>query len=226
MKTAIWFVLLSVLFVAQAAFAQEPTRVQDPNVSASAVAPGATTMAAPDAATKTVPGADVAEWVFGQAMSKQKRPDRDLCAIVVVPGPADSFNIRFGVFNVAADRLDFLIMNSFRALDGESLLHESVFDTVAPPSGTLTVHYPSAVPGKGPVVLGFTSFTQFESAAFNTDPDTYDDPDFGATVLDMDETVIELVYSSNVPGSLRCRGRLRFDPALNTSIANIVQVFP
>jgi hypothetical protein len=90
----------------------------------------------------------------------------------------------------------------------------------------LTVHYPSGVPGKGPVVLGFTDFTQFESAAFNTDPDTYDDPDFGATVLDMDQTVIELVYSSDLQGSLRCRGTLKFDAALNTSIANIVQVFP
>jgi hypothetical protein len=88
------------------------------------------------------------------------------------------------------------------------------------------VHYPSGVPGKGPVVLCFTDFTQFESAAFSTDPDTYDDPDFGATVLDMDETVIELVFSSNLPDSLRCRGTLRFDPALNASIANIVEVLP
>ena len=159
-------------------------------------------------------------------MAKQTLPDRNLCAIVVVPGPADSFNIRFGVFNVAADRLDFLIMDSFRALKGQSLLHQSVFDTVAPPSGTLTVLYPPDELGKGPVVLGFTDFTQFESAAFNTDPDTYNDPDFGATVLDMDQTVIDLVYSSDLPGSLRCRGTLKFDPALNTSIANIVQVFP
>ena len=105
-------------------------------------------------------------------------------------------------------------------------MHQSVFDTVAPPSGILNVLYPPDEEGKGPVVLGFTDFTQFESAAFNTDPDTYDDPDFGATVLDMDETVIELVYSSNLPSSLRCRGTLKFDPKLNTSIANIVQVFP
>jgi hypothetical protein len=229
MKTAILFVLLSVLLVAQAAFAQERTRVQDPNAPISSVDPGAATMAVPDAATKAVPGAEIAEWVFSQAMAGDAlthAPHANLCAIVVLPGPADSFNIRFGLFNVAADRLDFLIMDSFQALDGESLLHESVFDTVAPLSGTLTVHYPSSVPGKGPVVLGFTDFTQFESAAFNTDPDTYDDPDFGATVLDMDETVIELVYSSNLPSSLRCRGTLKFDPKLNTSIANIVQVFP
>jgi hypothetical protein len=218
MKTAVFFVLLSVLLSTQTALAQKPTRVQDRNAPASAAASGV--------ATKAVPGAEVAEWVFGQAIMNQAQSDPNLCAIVVLPGPADSFNIRFGIFNVAADRLDFLIMDSFRALEGQSLLHQSVFDTVAPPSGTLAVHYPPDELGKGPVVLGFTDFTQFESAAFSTDPDTYDDLDFGATVFDMDQTAIELVYSSDVPGSLRCRGTLKFDPALNSSIANIVQVFP
>ena len=169
-------------------------------------------MAVPDAAAKTVPGAEVAEWVFGQAMADDARTRANLCAIVVLPGPASSFNIRFGVFNVAADRLDFLIMDSFRALKGQSLLHQSVFDTVAPPSGTLTVLYPPDQLGKGPVVLSFTDFTQFESAAFSTDPDTYDDLDFGATVFDMDQTVIELVYSSDLPGSLRFGARSSLIP--------------
>jgi hypothetical protein len=218
MKRTIFFVLLSVLLVAQAAWAQKRTRVQDPNAPVSALTAGA--------AIKTVPGAEIAHWVFGEATANQSLSDPNLCAIVVLPGPATSFNIRFGVFKVAADRLDFLIMDSFRALKGQSLLHQSVFDTVAPPSGTLAVLYPPDQLGKGPVVLGFTDFTQFESAAFSTDPDTYDDLDFGATVLDMDQTVIELVYSSALQGSLRCRGTLKFDPALNTSIANIVQVFP
>jgi hypothetical protein len=80
--------------------------------------------------------------------------------------------------------------------------------------------------GKGPVVLSFTNFIQFSSAAFNTDPDTYDNPDFGATVQDLDQTVIELVYSSDVPGSRCCQGTLAFDAALNASVANVVQVFP
>ena len=88
------------------------------------------------------------------------------------------------------------------------------------------MHYPPDEVGKGPVVLGFTQFTQFKSAAFSTDPDTYDDPDFGATVLNMDQTSIELVYSSDVPGSRRCQGTLAFNAALNASIANVVQVFP
>jgi hypothetical protein len=127
MKTAIYFVTIAILLVTQTALAQQPTRVQDPNAPVSERARGA--------ATKTVPGADIAHWVFGQTMANEAQSDPNLCAIVILPGPATSFNIRFGVFNVAPDRLDFLIMDSFRALDRESLLHESVFDTVAPPQG-------------------------------------------------------------------------------------------
>ena len=70
------------------------------------------------------------------------------------------------------------------------------------------------------MVLQFTNFTLFRSAAFNTDPDTYDNADFGATVRDLDQTVIELVYASDVPGSRRCEGTLTFDGALNASVAN------
>jgi hypothetical protein len=165
-------------------------------------------------------------WIADQAIAQQAATDPTLCAILVLQGPADSFTIRFGLFNVADDRLDVLIMNSFRAFEGQALLHQSVFDTMAPASGTLTVLYPPDETGKGPVVLRFTEFIQFKSAAFSTDPDTYSDPDFGATVIDMNQTSIELVYSSDVPGSQRCQGTLTFNAALNASIANIVQVFP
>jgi hypothetical protein len=146
----------------------------------------------------------------------------DLCAIAVLPGPANSANIRFGIFNVASSSVDFTIMDSFHALGEQSLLHESVFATAASVGGTLTVLYPSGAPGKGPVVLGYTSFDSLESVSFNTDPDTYDDPAFGATVRDLDNTVLELVYS----GPLRCAGTLRFNPALNASIAFITQTSP
>jgi hypothetical protein len=146
----------------------------------------------------------------------------DLCAIAVLPGPADSANIRFGIFNVASSSVDFTIMDSFHALGEQSLLHESVFATAASVGGTLTVLYPSGAPGKGPVVLGYTSFDTLESVSFNTDPDTYDNPNFGATVQDLDNTVLELVYS----GPLRCAGTLRFNPALNASIALITQTSP
>ena len=212
------FVLLSVLLVMQAASAQSRTPARDPNAPQSAVAFGA--------ATRATPGTEEAAQVFNQIMASGAAADPNLCAVVALPGPADSFTISFGIFNVIADRLDILIMNSFRAFEGQGLLHQSVFNTVPPPSGTLTVHYPPDETGKGPVVIGFTNFNQFESAAFRTDPDTYSDPDFGATVEDMDQTSIELVYSSDVPGSRRCQGTLVFDAALNASVANIVQVFP
>jgi hypothetical protein len=218
MKYFVFLVLVSVLLVAQTAFAQEQPLRNDPNGRSSAVAG--------ESAAGAIAGAETMRWAAERAMTRHRRSDGPLCAVIVLPGPADSFDIRLGIFNVAADTLDVLIMDSFRALRGQSLLHQSVFDTVGPFGGNVNVEYPLDESGKGPVVLSFTDFTQFESAAFNTDPDTYDDPDFGATVRDMNGTSIELVYSSDLPSSRRCRGTLRFDPGLNTSIANIVQVFP
>jgi hypothetical protein len=224
MQRAICFILLSMLLIVQAASAGEPEQLtkkkkeppltQDPNVPLSAVAPGA--------ATRSTPGVEDMGLVADQVMAQQAPSDPTLCAIVVLPGPAASFTARVGVFNVAAARLDTLSMDSFRALGGQSLLHQSVFNTVAPAAGTLTVLYPPAEEGKGPVVLSFTNFNEFDSVAFSMDPDTYDNPDFGVTVLDMDQTSIELVYA----GGLRCQGTLLFDAGLNASTANIVQVFP
>jgi hypothetical protein len=146
----------------------------------------------------------------------------DLCAIAVVPGPAGGFNIRFGIFNVASSSVAFTIMDSFHALGEQSLLHDSVFATAPSVGGTITDHYPDGAPGKGPVVLGYTSFDMFESVSFNTDPDTYDNPNFSATVQELDNTVLELVYS----GPLRCAGTLRFNQGLNASIAFITQTSP
>jgi hypothetical protein len=218
MKKTAYFVLLAIFLAMQVVSAQETTKLQDPNVPRSSGALSAT--------TKAASGAEDMKRVVDQVMAQRGPTDPNLCAIVVLPGPADSFDIRFGLFNVIDDRLDVLIMNSFRTFEGQALLHQSVFDTMAPALGTLTVLYPPDEAGKGPAVLRFTAFTQFKSAVFSTDPDTYNDPDFGATVQDMDQTTIELVYSSDVAGSRRCQGTLAFNAALNTSIANIVQVFP
>jgi hypothetical protein len=146
-----------------------------------------------------------------------------LCAIAVIPGPAGSFNIRFGVFNTTGgNTLDVLIVDSFFSLGGSSLLHESVFSTAPPPGGTLAVEYPNGVSGKGPAVLSFTGFDSLESVAFNTDPDTYDNPAFGATVADMDRTRLEAVFSDG----LRCAGSLAFNAGFNASIAFLTQTSP
>ena len=146
-----------------------------------------------------------------------------LCAIAVIPGPAGNFNIRFGVFNTTGgNTLDVLIVDSFFSLGGSSLLHESVFGAAPPPGGTLAVEYPGAVSGKGPVVVSFTGFDSLESVAFNTDPDTYDNPAFGATVADMDRTHLEAVFSNG----LRCAGTLAFHAGFNASIATLTQTSP
>jgi hypothetical protein len=145
-----------------------------------------------------------------------------LCAIGVLPGPASSFNIRMSVANVVPDPVDVGIVDSFRALGGRSLLHESVFDVVPPAGGTADVLYPAGQPGRGPIVMEFSGFDQFESVVFSTDPDTYDNPNFGATVQDLDGTVIELAYE----GDRRCAGTLRFDPAFDASLAFITQTSP
>src|SRR5262245_64627155 len=84
----------------------------DPNKQVSAVTPRAEEMGR----------------VFDQMMASGMLTDPNLCAVVIVPGPANSFDIRFGVFNVIDDRLDVLMMDSFRALGGQSLLHSEVFN--------------------------------------------------------------------------------------------------
>jgi hypothetical protein len=146
----------------------------------------------------------------------------ELCAIGTLPGPGDSVNIRFGLFNTIGDTVNTAIIDSFSALGGASLLHESVFTVTSPQGGTTSVEYPGKVSGKGPVVLSFDGFDLFDSTSFNTDPDTYDDPAFGATITDLNGTVIEVVYN----GDKRCRGVFNFNMALNASLAVIVQVHP
>jgi hypothetical protein len=166
----------------------------------------------------------LAKSVYQQVSStRTEAAPGDLCAIAVIPGPAGSFNIRFGVFNTTGgNTLDDLIVDSFFSLGGSSLLHESVFATAPSPGGTLAVEYPGAVSGKGPAVLSLTGMDSLESIAFNTDPDTYDNPAFGATVADMDRTRLEAVFSDG----LRCAGSLAFNAGFNASIAFLTQTSP
>ena len=102
-------VWLSVAAAVQVVSAQETTPAGDPNEQVSADASSALLMRQ---------GFDtVARQIFHRIMASQT-PTGTLCAVVVLPGPADGVKIRLGVFNVATDRLDFLIMNSFEALGG------------------------------------------------------------------------------------------------------------
>jgi hypothetical protein len=148
--------------------------------------------------------------------------NRSLCAIAAIAGPGTSPNIRIGLFNVRSGQIAFMTLDSFDALGNASLIHQSVFAQQAPQGGSITTFYPLANNGKGPVVLGFKGFDPLESAAFNTDPDTYDNPNFGATVSEMAGTRIELAYTK----STRCEGTLQFNAGLQATVGAILETHP
>jgi hypothetical protein len=154
--------------------------------------------------------------------SENASGDGQLCAIAILAGPPSSFNIRPVVFNLVTNEISVIMLDTFRALRRQSLLTQSVFNIVPPYQGRMGVRYPNLPNGRGSVVLEAKGFGFLKAASFHMDPDTYDNPAFGATVYDMNATKFELVYD----GQRRCQGRLRFVPGLNASIALISQTNP
>ena len=59
-----------------------------------------------------------------------------------------------------------------------------------------------------------------ETASFNTDPDTFDNSSFGATVEDLEGTVVEAAY---VTSGRRCTGKMRFNTTQNALIGVLTQ---
>lgn len=145
-----------------------------------------------------------------------------LCAIAILAGPPSSFNIRPIVFNLVTNEIGVIMIDTFRALRRQSLLTQSVFNIAPPYQGRMGVRYPRLANGRGPVVLEAKGFGFLKAASFSMDPDTYDNPAYGATVYEMNATKFEVVYD----GRRRCQGRLRFVPGLNASIALISQTNP
>jgi hypothetical protein len=156
------------------------------------------------------------------AIAQQPGAVGDLCAIGIIPGPKDGFEIRVSIMNAGTADIGFVNVDSFLALGAHALIQESVFDTTPPAGGTLTVEYPATGGGVGPAVLSFTGFSPLLAAAFHLDPDTYDDPDFSATVLDMNRTLVEVAFTDG----RRCRGTFGFLVLANASVAFITQTSP
>jgi hypothetical protein len=156
------------------------------------------------------------------AIAQSPNAPGDLCAIGIIPGPAASPSIRLFLVNLVGEDLAFANVDSFLALNASSLVQGSVFDATAPAGGTVTVEYPATGGGVGPAVLSFTGLGPVTAASFNLDPDTYDNPNFAARVLDMDRTVVEAAYD----GGRRCRGALAFNSTANASVAFITQTSP
>ena len=158
-----------------------------------------------EAAARKVFDQVMAQEDVAAAIAQQEGLVGDLCAIGVIPGPRDGFDIRLSIMNVGSADIGFVNVDSFLALGANSLVQDSVFTTTPPAGGSLTVEYPAAGGGVGPAVLSFTGFAPLLGAAFNLDPDTYDDPNFSAIVFDMNRTLIEVAYDDG----RRCRGRSR-----------------
>ena len=72
-------------------------------------------------------------------------------------------------------------------------------------------------------MLQFTSFDSGENASFSTDPDTFDNPSFGATVGQLNGTLAEAAYVST---GRRCTGTMHFDSTQNALIATLAQISP
>ena len=180
-----------------------------------------------DTARAEAAARQVIDWVMAQedvaaAIAQGTDAPGDLCAIAMIPGPAAAANIRLTIRNMGSGDIVFANVNSFLALGANSLIHDAVFATTPPPGGTLTVEYPATGGGVGPAVLSFFGFGPLEDAAFNLDPDTYDNPSFGATVFQMNRTIIEVAYDDG----RRCRGALTFSFGANASLARLTQTSP
>ena len=201
---------------------------------ASDVSPSRRSRSARDANRRTVDTAQaeaaarqVFDWVMAQedvaaAIAQGTDAPGDLCAIGTIPGPGASPDIRLSIKNMGSTDIGFANVDSFLALSGRALILESVFATAPPAGGTLAVEYPAAGGGVGPAVFSFTGFAPLQVAAFNLDPDRYDNPNFGATVFQMTRTIIEIAFDDG----RRCRGALAFNVGANASVAMLTQTSP
>lgn len=130
----------------------------------------------------------------------------DVVAVAVFPGPAGSFGISLTVTNFGPAEVTEVIVDSFFALGGEGLLLETAAVSGIPPAGSVFEEYPVSA-GRGPVVLSCTGFDPGESITFSMDPDTWDDPSFGATVGDMAGTTVKLVFADGTKAFGICTAR-------------------
>jgi hypothetical protein len=175
-----------------------------------------------EAAAKRIFDRVMARPEVAAAIAQSTDAPGDLCAIAVIPGPAASPDIRLFIVNLVSDDIGFANVDPFLALGAQSLIVESIFDPTPPTGGTLTIEYPATGGGVGPAGLSFTGFGSLQAALFSLDPDTYDNPNFGASVLQMNRTVIELAYD----GGRRCRGALAFNTTANAQIGFLTQTSP
>jgi hypothetical protein len=152
-------------------------------------------------------------------------------AVASLAAPSSGVDIRLTVTNksgastIGSRDIQAVIIDCFGALSGDALTIDDVFSVTPPPGGTATVVVGTGS-SFGPAVLTYTSFNNTESSAFNLDPDTWNDPSFGATRLQMGGCRIEVVFFRlGAESPLRASGLL-VHKASDKMVANLKQVNP
>ena len=135
-------------------------------------------------------------------------------AVAWILGPPTSYDITLHVKNLAAGKkIRFVELNPLlaEAGGGKELIIDAggVFNVVAPSGGSATVLYPTdtALPG---AMVEFTGFDYNEVASFSLDPDTFDDPAYGATVSEMQGCLIKVWFEDGQTAGI---GILTLHPA-------------
>jgi hypothetical protein len=123
-----------------------------------------------------------------------------------IQGPPNSYNIKVNVMNaLPGKQIRFVELNPLIAKTGgnERLIIDDygVFSLVAPPGGTIDALYPTgtALPG---AMVEFTGFDNGEVAAFNLDPDTFGSASYGATVSEMQSSLIKVWFSDGTTAGI------------------------
>lgn len=132
------------------------------------------------------------------------------------PGPASSFSITLMIRNDSEVEVTNIVLDLFECLDGDALVAEIVFSA---PSST-SVLYPQGY-GRGPIVASFQGFSPGELVSLSFDPDTYENPNFGATVGDMAGARIGVVFSDGSKGVGVFRGNLE-----GATVAEVLESSP
>jgi len=150
-------------------------------------------------------------------------------ALVSMPAPSTAVAIDVTVKNtssaspVGARDIQAVIIDCARGLAKKGLTMDSVFNVVPPAGGSATVTTGNDADDMGPAVLTFTGFNDGETTSFSLDPDTWDDPAFGATRADLSGCRVEVVFFG--AESLRGDGvmKKKFN---DTVVAKVAQRFP
>jgi hypothetical protein len=116
-------------------------------------------------------------------------------AVAVIPGKYGDFDIDLHLVNLTRTNITDVTFDPFKALNGKAL----IIDTCWAVSSDIVLEYPVAY-GRGPMVLRFEHFGPLGVRQVGLDPDTYESPSFGATVLEMSGSVIEIAFENGARG--------------------------